>query len=246
MAMPDSSQNTTSLAARHPRLSLVLALVWATTVALLVLGLSLPAIRIVRLRLFSGDHSIVGSVGLLADGGQWFLAAVIGLFSVVVPAVKLGLLVWLWFAGGGAHAGRVVRAIVDTERPAHTVVELRFVRPDARVGLQSTVGIDFVVGGPAGDDEGPIRSSSGRLPAPRLDEAGLRLDGSERFSLTLSGPPGPRETAALGIEHRDGRCESVPLVLRVDTPIEAEYLSAGGILPYVFERIFSTDPPSGA
>lgn len=74
----------------------------------------------------------------------------------------------------------------------------------------------------------------------------LGLDGSERFDLTLSGPPGPRETAALGIEHRDGRRESVPLVLRVDTPIEAEYLSAGGILPYMLERIFSTDPPSGA
>ena len=74
----------------------------------------------------------------------------------------------------------------------------------------------------------------------------LGLDGSERFDLTFSGPPGPRETAALEIEHRDGRRESVPLVLRVDTPIEAEYLSAGGILPYVLERILSTDPPSGA
>jgi paraquat-inducible protein A len=106
-----SDPTTTSLAARHPRLSLVLALVWSVTVALLVFGLSLPAIRIVRLRLFSGDHSIVGSVGLLAEGGQWALAAVIGVFSVVVPAVKLLLLAWLWFAGTHGHAGRVVRMI---------------------------------------------------------------------------------------------------------------------------------------
>ena len=137
---------TEALATRHPRLTLVLAFVWSATVALLVLGLSLPAIRIVRLRLFSGDHSIVGSVGLLAEGGQWLLAAVIGLFSVVVPAVKLGLLVWLWFAGGGAHAGRVVRAIdalgkwsmLDVLVVAVLVVTLQggfWVRADPRPGL---------------------------------------------------------------------------------------------------------------
>ena len=66
------------------------------------------------------------------------------------------------------------------------------------------------------------------------------------MSRPARGPPGPRETAALGIERRDSRRKSVPLVLRVDTPIEAEYLSAGGILPYVLERILATDPPSGA
>jgi paraquat-inducible protein A len=137
-----------SLAARHPRLTLALTLAWSATVALLLFGLTLPAIRIVRLRLFSGDHSIVGSVGLLADGGQWFLAAVIGLFSVVVPAVKLGLLAWLWFAGGGAqgHAGRVVRAIdahgkwsmLDVLVVAVLVVTLQggfWVRAEPRPGL---------------------------------------------------------------------------------------------------------------
>ena len=37
----------------------------------------------------------------------------------------------------------------------------------------------------------------------------------------------------------DGRRESVPLVLRIDTPIEAAYFSAGGILPYVLEQLLA-------
>jgi aconitate hydratase len=76
----------------------------------------------------------------------------------------------------------------------------------------------------------------------------LRLDGSERFTLTMGGTLAPRQSATLGIEHRDGRRESVPLVLRIDTPIEAAYFSAGGILPYVLEQILAppTEPPPGA
>lgn len=41
----------------------------------------------------------------------------------------------------------VARKILETERPAHTAYELRIVLPDARVGTQSRVGVDFVVGG---------------------------------------------------------------------------------------------------
>ena len=94
-----------ALAHRHPRLTVVLASAWGVAVLLLAAGLVVPAIRIVRLRLFGGDHSILGSVGLLWDGGQWYLAAIIGLFSVVVPWLKLGLLAWLWFAPPPAHDG---------------------------------------------------------------------------------------------------------------------------------------------
>jgi aconitate hydratase len=76
----------------------------------------------------------------------------------------------------------------------------------------------------------------------------LGLDGSERFDLKLDGPLGPRQSATLQIEHRDGRRASLPLVLRVDTPIEAAYFSAGGILPYVLEQILAApaEPSRGA
>ena len=71
----------------------------------------------------------------------------------------------------------------------------------------------------------------------------LGLDGSERFDLKLSAGARPRGSATLGIRRRDGRHESVALSLRIDTPIEAAYFSAGGILPYVLEQLL--DPALG-
>ena len=65
----------------------------------------------------------------------------------------------------------------------------------------------------------------------------LGLDGTERFALTLDGPLQPRQSARLAIERRDGRTEAVPLLVRIDTPIEAAYFAAGGILPYVLEQL---------
>ena len=49
----------------------------------------------------------------------------------------------------------------------------------------------------------------------------------------------PRQPATLHIERRDGRRESVPLLLRIDTPIEAAYFLAGGIMPYVLEQLLA-------
>ena len=80
----------------------------------------------------------------------------------------------------------------------------------------------------------------GVLPCQLPDGLGaeeLRLDGSERFALRVSGPLRPGVTATLNIERQDGRRDSVPLVVRIDTPIEAAYFSAGGILPYVLEQL---------
>jgi aconitate hydratase len=65
----------------------------------------------------------------------------------------------------------------------------------------------------------------------------LGLDGTERFDLEVGAPLRPRQPAMLHIERRDGRRDSVPLVLRIDTRIEAAYFSAGGILPYVLEEL---------
>lgn len=73
----------------------------------------------------------------------------------------------------------VVRRIVDTEKPAHTDYDLQMVLPDARVGCQSTVGIDLVLGHgaaaePLDDDAGPDGSVVLRGDgAPQLDNAGL-------------------------------------------------------------------------
>lgn len=49
----------------------------------------------------------------------------------------------------------------------------------------------------------------------------------------------PRQPATLLIERADGRRDSVPLLLRIDTPIEAAYFLAGGIMPYVLEQLLA-------
>jgi aconitate hydratase len=67
----------------------------------------------------------------------------------------------------------------------------------------------------------------------------LELDGTERFHLDVGEQLAPRSAAVLSLERRDGRRGSVPLVLRIDTPIEVAYFTAGGVLPYVLEKILA-------
>ena len=55
----------------------------------------------------------------------------------------------------------------------------------------------------------------------------LALDGSERFDLVTGDLARRGQPATLGIERRDGRRESVPLLVRIDTPIEAAYFLGG-------------------
>ncbi|MFI5290091.1 MAG: aconitate hydratase AcnA, partial [Polyangia bacterium] len=68
----------------------------------------------------------------------------------------------------------------------------------------------------------------------------LGLDGSETFELLgAAAKPRPQQSATLNIVRKDGRRESVPLTVRIDTPIEAEYFAAGGIMPYVLEQLLA-------
>jgi aconitate hydratase len=77
-----------------------------------------------------------------------------------------------------------------------------------------------------------------QLPAG-TSAATLELDGRERFDLELNDDIQPRGSATLHIQREDGRRTSVPLQLRIDTPIEVAYFSAGGILPYVLEQLLA-------
>jgi aconitate hydratase len=68
--------------------------------------------------------------------------------------------------------------------------------------------------------------------------ATLKLDGTEVYSLRgLTDDIKPRQTVNLEIKRTDGKVELVPLVLRIDTPIEVDYYQHGGILPYVLRQI---------
>ncbi len=69
----------------------------------------------------------------------------------------------------------------------------------------------------------------------------LNLDGSETFSITgLSDSIEPGKTVTLEIERKNGKCDSVPVRLRIDTPIEIDYYRHGGILQFVLRQLLAT------
>jgi aconitate hydratase len=66
----------------------------------------------------------------------------------------------------------------------------------------------------------------------------LSLDGSEVFDLTgLESGLRPRQEVAMTIQRSDGRIETAPVIVRIDTPIEVDYYRHGGILPYVLRQL---------
>jgi aconitate hydratase len=63
----------------------------------------------------------------------------------------------------------------------------------------------------------------------------LGLDGTESYAVTGLDADFPvRGEAVLTITRKDGRSESVPLVIRLDTPEDIAYWRHGGILPFVW------------
>ncbi len=68
----------------------------------------------------------------------------------------------------------------------------------------------------------------------------LGLDGTETVDiLGVDGKITPRQKASLVIQDRNGKRHEVPVILRVDTAIEAEYLRHGGIMQYVLRGILT-------
>ena len=66
----------------------------------------------------------------------------------------------------------------------------------------------------------------------------LALDGSETFSIGgLSNQIKPRQKVLLTIERKNGRSETLEVILRIDTPIEVDYYRHGGILPFVLRGL---------
>lgn len=74
------------------------------------------------------------------------------------------------------------------------------------------------------------------------DAETLSLDGTETFSiLGLEKGITPQMKAELEVKDESGNIKATAAItLRVDTPIEVEYLASGGILPYVLEKILKS------
>lgn len=71
----------------------------------------------------------------------------------------------------------------------------------------------------------------------------LGFDGSEVFSLPgLSDDLKVGQQLDLEVERSNGEKTTVPVLVRIDTPIEIEYYRHGGILPYVLRDILKKNP----
>ncbi|HLG14090.1 MAG TPA: aconitate hydratase [Blastocatellia bacterium] len=68
----------------------------------------------------------------------------------------------------------------------------------------------------------------------------LGLDGSETFDLVgFEDGIHPRQEVTLKIQRASGESQEVSLTLRIDTPIEVDYYSHGGILRYVLRQLIA-------
>ena len=66
----------------------------------------------------------------------------------------------------------------------------------------------------------------------------LKLDGTETFDvLGLDAHLKPQQEMTLRITRASGQSENVPVICRIDTPIEIDYYQHGGILPYVLRQL---------
>jgi aconitate hydratase len=70
--------------------------------------------------------------------------------------------------------------------------------------------------------------------------ASLGLDGAESFDVIgLEDGVKPLKEIKLVIHRAWGETEEVPVILRIDTPIEIDYYQHGGILPYVLRQLLA-------
>ena len=80
----------------------------------------------------------------------------------------------------------------------------------------------------------------GVLPLVFVDGGSIhshKLDGSESYSLTIPRKITPRMPMTLRAERTDGSTLDIPVICRLDSPIEITYFRHGGILHYVLRKM---------
>ena len=83
----------------------------------------------------------------------------------------------------------------------------------------------------------------GVLPLQFKDEddvQSLGIQGDEQFDLSGLEEIRPQQNVTLAINRKNGSRNSIDLLCRIDTPIEAEYYRHGGILPYVLRELMTS------
>lgn len=85
-----------SYAWRHPVQGIVVNALLVLALGLLIAGLRLPLITLEKFYFFSNTVSLYSALMQLRAEREWGLFALIGLFSVVFPVIKLVLLALVW------------------------------------------------------------------------------------------------------------------------------------------------------
>ncbi|MFW7348290.1 MAG: aconitate hydratase AcnA [Pigmentiphaga sp.] len=68
----------------------------------------------------------------------------------------------------------------------------------------------------------------------------LDITGRETYDITgLENGIKPQQDVTLTIHYENGTSKQVPLLLRIDTPIEVDYYNHGGILPFVLRQLLA-------
>lgn len=85
-----------SLRSRYPRRFEIPALI-VLSFGLLLMGLSLPLMRVEKMVLWKNEYSVLQGVRSLWEQSQIVLALILFFFSIVFPTLKLTALVVIWF-----------------------------------------------------------------------------------------------------------------------------------------------------
>ena len=103
----------TTLAARARGADRAIGGVLAAAGGCLILGISLPALSVDQLLLFDVQMSVLSGLGILWAEGEWGLAAVVVVFSLVLPAAKILTTGWVGYRGvpGTTGFARQVRLV---------------------------------------------------------------------------------------------------------------------------------------
>lgn len=92
----------------------ILSLLILAAAICLGLGLTLPVIKLTKLYVWTDEHSMVSIIWALYKDGELLLAAIVGIFSVVFPILKLVYLLAAAFVGPDEH-GEKGRWLADLE-----------------------------------------------------------------------------------------------------------------------------------
>lgn len=132
-----------------------------------VLGVTQPLLTVERLYFFDERPSLVAMTGTLASEGDWAIAGVIALFSLIFPAAKL-LLLHIAAYGPATHAlVPGTGQLVDDGRAAGRDRDLR--RQDERPGGGGDPAGSLVLRGIGRADRGGVVAGKG----PKLGNRGL-------------------------------------------------------------------------